>query len=315
MATLYQNPNLEDASKALPSNQAGYSMPRKMDTEVPPRPQAMFEEITVDGTPIPETDILQEAQHHPSENPGRALHAAAEALVVRQLLLNEAEKLGIAFDHDTGNEDGETPEEAVIGQLLDKVVSVPKASEAECWRFYENNKDRFSSPPLYEVRHILLSESAAHPDRRQVALGKAKALCDELSVDPSKFGEFAKAYSDCPSAAQGGNLGQVQPGSTVAEFEKALEEMTVGMVAASPVETRYGYHVIALDRAVAPAPLPFSAVHEKITAWLEAQAWSRAMAQYVAILAGKAKICGISLNGLRDQSSATQAPRGQDEWQ
>ena len=65
----------------------------------------------------------------------------------------------------------------------------------------------------------------------------------------------------------------------------------------TPVPTQFGYHVIRLDRVIPGAQLPFEAVAGRIAGWLEASSWSRAVAQYVGILAGEADITGISLHG------------------
>ena len=73
--------------------------------------------------------------------------------------------------------------------------------------------------------------------------------------------------------------------------------MTEGEISSAPVESRFGFHVIALDRRIDGRDLPFEAVRARIAAWLEASAWSRAVSQYVAILAGRAEIRGISLSG------------------
>lgn len=60
-------------------------------------------------------------------------------------------------------------------------------------------------------------------------------------------------------------------------------------------QKRKAYHTIALDRFIPGKQLPFELVRERICGWLEAASWSRAVAQYVAILVGKADIGGISL--------------------
>lgn len=308
MPTLFQHPDLGPSEETPQQPGAGYSMPREMDTQIPPPPKPVLGEISVDGVSIPEMEILREAQNHPSENPGQALQAAAQALVIRQLLLNEADRLGISHASMDEDQTSETREEAVIRELLDGEVWVPTATEAECLRFFEANKARFMSPPIYEARHILISASEDEPDRRQRAHEQAQALCEELSREPSRFGDLAKTHSDCPSASQGGNLGQLMPGSTVAEFETMLGQMIPGTITTSPVATLFGFHIIALDRAINAQGLPFSSVQEKIAAWLEAQAWSRAMAQYVSLLADKAEICGLSLSECSGPSSTTQAP-------
>jgi len=83
---------------------------------------------------------LAEAQHHPAENPGGVLAAAARALVVRELFLHEAWRLGLEARPD-------------------REMAVPSATEAECRRFYEKNPQRFASEPIFEPRHILLAAS------------------------------------------------------------------------------------------------------------------------------------------------------------
>ena len=52
------------------------------------------------------------------------------------------------------------------------------------------------------------------------------------------------------------------------------------------------FHIIALDRKVPGERLPFDLVRERIAVWLEAAAWSKAVAQYITILAGAAQIEG-----------------------
>ena len=75
-----------------------------------------------------------------------------------------------------------------------------------------------------------------------------------------------------------------------------MSTMREGGISAAPVESRFGFHVIALDRKVEGRQLPYEMVADRIAAWLEASAWSRAVSQYIAVLAGQADIRGISLD-------------------
>ena len=63
------------------------------------------------------------------------------------------------------------------------------------------------------------------------------------------------------------------------------------------VESRFGVHLVRLERRTPGEALPFEAVHERIAAWLDAAAWSKAVSQYISILAGQADIRGIELGG------------------
>lgn len=298
MATVYRNPSLAGGSPVGPSPDGqGYTTYKEPDTSVPPKPLPVMKAITVDGVAIPEEAILHEAQNHPADNPGEALRAAAHALVVRQLLLNEARRLDMLCDVQSENGQTETFEDAAIRALTEREVNVPAARDDECRRFYELNRDRFTSAPLYEARHILVAAPESDAQRREKARLEAQDICNALQKDPRGFSEVAKAVSACSSAAQGGNLGQLSPGSTVPEFEAAMAQMMPGEITRSPVATRFGFHVIALDRAVEARQLPFEAVKVRIADWLEAQTFARAVAQYVSILAGRAKITGIDMDG------------------
>lgn len=296
MATVYRNPSVEPAAVAPRPDGEGYTTYQEPDTSVPPKAGPVTRAISVNGVVIAEAELLAEAQNHPADNPGGALAAAARALVVRELLWQEAQRLGIIAepDHDAEGRP-ETQRDAAIRLLIDREVDVPSAGEAECRRYYEQNPDRFSSQPLVEARHILLAAPPQDKAARKAASALARRLCDHLADHPEDFARLAREHSDCPSREQGGNLGQLTQGSTVPEFERAIAQMKPGVISPVPVESRFGYHIVALGRREPGELLPFDLARARIAAWLEAAAWSRAVSQYIAILAGNADISGISL--------------------
>ena len=97
--------------------------------------------IFVNKAEIKEEDIGQEMQYHPADTQERAWRLAAQSLVVRQLLLQQAVDNGLYQETDSINP-GER-EEKIIDQLLEQDVSVPEADEATCQRFYANHPDSF----------------------------------------------------------------------------------------------------------------------------------------------------------------------------
>jgi peptidyl-prolyl cis-trans isomerase C len=300
MTSVYSNPTLDRSRQHAPHGKRGaesYSGYVEPDTDVPPKPAAIVGDVTVNGVLIGEAEILAEAQNHPAANPGEALRLAAWALAVRQLLLQEARRLDVRAP---AGMDGagrvETEEDALIRCLIEREVNVPDASERECRRFYEVNPGKLSSSAICEARHILLAVTQDDKQGRAEAREKARNFQEHLAKAPHEFGALAVLHSDCPSAQQGGNLGQLTSGSTVPEFEKALGAMQPGD-SPSVIETRFGVHIVMLDRRIEGELLPFEHVRERISAWLEAASWSRAVSQYISILAGQADIRGIELEG------------------
>ena len=77
--------------------------------------------------------------------------------------------------------------------------------------------------------------------------------------NPDRFESLARAVSDCPSASEGGRLGQVTRGDTTGEFEAALLSLEAGQTCPEPVRTRYGVHVVRLERRIAGKTLPVRA--------------------------------------------------------
>ncbi len=254
--------------------------------------------VSVNGVVIGRQDILREARNHADLPAAEAWQAAATALVVRELLTQQARRSGVTGVPATDGEGRtETDEEAAIRTLVEAAVTVPEATEEECLRYFAAHRSRFRSASLSEVAHILCAAAPGDGEGRAVAQALAASLCDALAENPAAFADLARQHSRCPSSGQGGSLGQIQPGSTVPEFEAALAAMTPGTISCEPVETRFGFHVIRLERRIDGVALPFEAVHDRIAGYLRAAAAHRAQAQYVARLVSAADIRGIALAG------------------
>lgn len=253
--------------------------------------------VRVNGVTIARDTIVREMQNHPADKPVAAWQQAALALVVRELLLQRAAALGLSPAPIAEDGRRETDDEALIRMVVEREVVVPQPDDATCRRYYENNRARFRSPDIYEAAHILFAAPPEDQDASAQAGADAEAVLATLQDDPDSFATLARAYSRCPSAEHGGNLGQLTRGQTTPEFEKAMMVMTPGAISPAPVASRFGFHIIRLDRKVEGLTLPYDAVAEQIATYLGDSVLHRAQAQYVARLVSAATIEGIALAG------------------
>lgn len=248
--------------------------------------------VSVNGVEIPEPAIHREMQYHPANTATDAQFAAARALVIRELLLQEARSAEINPDPDAADQ-----EESQIQKLIARAIHVPDADLAACQRYYETHRDRFLSPMVHHVSHILLPAAPDDHVARQAALAQAEHLLTEIDNDPGAFTALAMIHSACPSRESGGDLGPIERGQTVPEFEKALARMALGEIAKRPLETRFGVHLLYLRTREGGELLPFGAVHAQIAEYLEQHVLRRAVSQYLQRLIGEADIHGLDLAG------------------
>lgn len=252
-----------------------------------------MEAITVNDVAISHAAIAREVQNHAAATPKAAWDEAIRALVIRELLLQRARTLDLTAEPREQDGARETDEEALIRTLLKREVCTPKADDAVCRRYYDTHQARFRSPDLFEPAHILFKARRDDEIAYGKAINQADTVLAELAKYPDRFDHLARSLSDCPSAQDGGRLGQIAQGDTTPEFETFLVAMEPGQICPTAVRTRYGVHVLRLDRKIEGEMLPFEAVRERIAGFLEERTWRRAVAQYIALVAGQAQIAGF----------------------
>lgn len=252
--------------------------------------------VVADGVQIPESLIAQEAQNHPGGSAEEVRAAAAHALAVRALLLDRAAELGLTAEpelDERGRE--ETSEEALVRAVLAEEVDPETPTEAECRRVYEAQSHRFRTPVLYEASHILFAIDGEGDTAVEAARLSAVAVSRTLLDEPARFADLAKTYSGCPSGAVGGSLGQLGPGDLAPEVETAFAALLPGQITADAVRSRFGWHVLRLDRRIDGRQLPFEQAAGRIRMHLESRAWVAAAVQYVADLTARARSRGVGL--------------------
>jgi len=136
-------------------------------------------------------------------------------------------------------------DEILIGKLRERKSADVTVSRADIESFYAAFKDSIQQKPdIYEISHILKI-----PQPEAAVVTKKRALIDslrQLIIDGADFAELAKKYSDdTGSRDNGGDLGWVEKGQFIQEFENAalkLEKEEIAPV----VRSSYGFHVIQL---------------------------------------------------------------------
>ncbi len=258
---------------------------------------ALFPDVIVNDETIPSAAIAAEAQNHtaPKDKPGIAWRKAAQALTIRALLLQEAQRRGLTPDPiELAPGRSETEEEALIRILLDEALTIAPVTEEAVHTEWARDPERYRSAPLWDVSHILCACDPRKEDERLAAEARAIALLARLDGDAKGFAAAARE-SDCGSKASGGHLGQLGPGDTVPEFETALRTLPEGGISPAPVLSRHGWHIIRLNATAPGQVLPYETVRPKIAQALEKTAWARASRKFVETLAEVAQIKGASL--------------------
>ncbi|MFK7793193.1 MAG: peptidylprolyl isomerase [Devosiaceae bacterium] len=267
------------------------------NAEAPKGAQQTRGAIKINGEIISPEAIGQEAQNHtaPKNKPGTAWNQAAQAMAVRALLLQEARARNLdATPLEVGPGRFETEEEALIRVVLDDAVDAVSLRDEDVREEWARDPDRFRSPPLWEVSHILVACDMTDPQARVAGFKQASELAKMVLKDKKQFSKIAAQHSHCGSKSSGGALGQLTPGNSVPEFEKALRTMAEGEITAKPVPTRHGFHIIRMDALALGQVLPFEVVRGKIADAMEKAAWARGARAFLADLTAKAKIEGLT---------------------
>lgn len=110
-------------------------------------------------------------------------------------------------------------------------------------------EDDDGKPEKVSASHILIPYAGAANAAEDVTRTKdeARALAEDLHAqvvaEPSKFAELAQEHSSCPSAAEGGDLGEFSFETMSKPFSEAAFALEVGAIS-DVVETEFGFHVI-----------------------------------------------------------------------
>jgi peptidyl-prolyl cis-trans isomerase C len=186
---------------------------------------------------------------------------------IKQLLSSQRTPMSLEdFKKTTaasGRSFDEIKQQVEKGMVYQKIVDAQSAGEVniteeDAKKHYDENPTQFETKEQVRASHILITPKADAADPNQEK-AKAKAKAEDLLKqikEGADFAALAKANSDCPSAAKGGDLSFFGKGQMVPPFEKAAFAMETGKVS-EVVETRFGYHIIKVTERKAAGTTSF----------------------------------------------------------
>jgi peptidyl-prolyl cis-trans isomerase D len=169
----------------------------------------------------------------------------------------------------------------------------PVVSDAEVLAYYNAHQDQYQVKEQVKVRHILIAVPAG-ADAKTDAAAKTKAedLLKQIKAG-GNFADLASKNSDDPgSKTQGGELGWLDRGKTVPEFDKAAFTLAPGQTS-DLVKTQFGYHILQVEDKKTAHLRPLAEVKPEIVPVLEQQKAGAAEQTFASSLASDAKKNGL----------------------
>lgn len=249
--------------------------------------------------PGPVASVNGVALHEASEYPsGESLRQMACSELLRQA----AQEAGLLAADDqplTGGVQSEAATQA-IEALLERELKVPEPNDEACARYYAAHSARYRTDEHVNARHILFAvtpgvDVVALRNRAEGVMLQVRCHDRDDAKAAEAFAAAATQWSNCPSSAEGGELGWLGPQDCAPEFGRELFGLNDMGVLPRLVHSRFGFHVVEVQARKSGTPRPFEAVREAVRLALKQQTWATALRQYLTILAGESRLVGVAL--------------------
>ncbi len=155
--------------------------------------------------------------------------------------------------------------ELKVEAILEKVGSqADKVSGMDVELYYQYHPEQFRRPETRLARHILITiNDTIAENRRDAAHKRISEIATRLAKEPLRFEEQALKHSECPTALDGGKLGDLPRGKLFPELEASLFQLKAGEVS-GVLESELGFHVLRCDTITAASVLSFADAKQHI---------------------------------------------------
>ncbi len=235
----------------------------------------------VNGVPIPQSTVdlmMQERTSQGQPDTPDLRKAVINDLVSREVVAQAAVQKGIDKTPEVATQIALSKQAILIRAYLQDYMKAHPITDEMIKAEYDKIKSQMGDKE-YEVRHILVANEA-----------EAKDIIAQLKKG-ADFAKLAEQKSlDTGSKEKGGDLGWITPNTTVKPFAEAMVKLKKGAYTQTPVQSKFGWHVIKLDDERA---LQAPSLHE-VSNQLRQRIQQELVGQAISELRAKAKIEMIS---------------------
>jgi peptidyl-prolyl cis-trans isomerase C len=205
----------------------------------------------------PEADGMVISDQHLDES----IAAVAERYPSQDEFLSDLEENGL----DEAGLRKALYRELMFDSVMQRVAAnSADVNELDVQLFYEMHNDRFTNPEIRVARHVLITINPDYPENtREAAQERLQQVQEKLAGRGKRFADFAKRYSECPTAMEGGKLGEVSRGQLYEELDAVLFSMQAGEISGI-VESELGFHILYCEKIKPSRTLPLSKVAPRI---------------------------------------------------
>ena len=145
-------------------------------------------------------------------------------------------------------------------EIMEAAMHQDPASDEDVEEFYKKNLNHFKTLEQIHASHILIR------DKSDIGREKLGAVIEALDSGRD-FEELAREFSEDTSSEQGGDLGWLPRGQTVAQFEKVAFSLELDQIS-DPFETQFGWHIVRLHERQDARTQSLEEVNEQIAMML-----------------------------------------------
>ena len=192
---------------------------------------------TVNGVAVPSSRadaMIKEMASQGRPDSPQIRQAIKEELINREIMMQEASKLGIASQPDVATQLEFARQNVLVRAYIQEYFKRNAITDTEVKIEYDKIKADLGEKE-YRARHILVKTEDI-----------AKGIIAKLKAG-GKFEDLAKVSEDPGSKDKGGDLDWATPSTFVPEFSQAMLKLKKGEVTQTAVKSQFGFHVIKLE--------------------------------------------------------------------